>query len=434
MRIAFATLPFPSHLSNMTSLARKVRERGHEVFFIGLLDAQATIRAAGFEFYPVAEREFPVGAWQARDAQLAKLSGAAGLRFTVQGLSSTFDAIVRDCPHVLQRAGAEAAVFDQLATGYTAAAKEVGLPIIHVAIALPGNAWDWAPPATFGWPYRAGRMARLRNRTGYAILRYLVRTYRAKVSDYYQLHGVPYDPYGPTFGCSQLAQITQMPAAFDFPNPDLPPWFHYTGPFDDGRGRAEVQFPWERLTGEPLIYASMGTLQNGIEHVFHTIAGACSGIGCQLVLSIGSKLKPDGIGPLPENCIAVEYAPQRELLRRARLCITHAGLNTALESLAAGVPMVAIPVTNDQPGVGARIAYTRTGVVVPVRRLNPVRLRRAVLEVLENGEYRDNAHRLQEAIRAANGLALAVEIIEKSLAAGNQPRYDFATPRPTRIA
>jgi UDP:flavonoid glycosyltransferase YjiC (YdhE family) len=51
----------------------------------------------------------------------------------------------------------------------------------------------------------------------------------------------------------------------------------------------------------------------------------------------------------------VPFAPQLELLRRAAITITHAGLNTALESLAQGVPMVAIPITNDQPGVASRL-------------------------------------------------------------------------------
>jgi len=45
-----------------------------------------------------------------------------------------------------------------------------------------------------------------------------------------------------------------------------------------------------------------------------------------------------------------------ELLKQTSVCITHAGLNTVLEALTQDVPQVAIPVTNDQPGVAARIA------------------------------------------------------------------------------
>jgi hypothetical protein len=74
--------------------------------------------------------------------------------------------------------------------------------------------------------------------------------------------------------------------------------------------------------------------------------------------------------------------PQFELLDRAALTITHAGMNTTLESLARGVPMVAIPITNDQPGVAARIVWTGSELMVPLYRLTPKRLRRAVVRVL----------------------------------------------------
>jgi UDP:flavonoid glycosyltransferase YjiC (YdhE family) len=99
----------------------------------------------------------------------------------------------------------------------------------------------------------------------------------------------------------------------------------------------------------------MGTLQNGRENVFSSIAQAVGQWeGYQLVLSIGPALEPEQIASLPPNAIVVKQLPQIELLKRSALCITHAGLNIALESLAQGVPMVAIPVTNDQPGVAAR--------------------------------------------------------------------------------
>jgi len=118
-----------------------------------------------------------------------------------------------------------------------------------------------------------------------------------------------------------------------------------------------VDFPWDRLTGEPLIYVSMGTVMNGRADVFRTIAsGVAKHKETQLVLSIGDRLNPKEIGPVPSNAIVVNHAPQLELLKRSSVCITHAGLNTVLESLAEGVPQLAIPVTFEQPGIAARIA------------------------------------------------------------------------------
>src|SRR5205807_10507854 len=92
-----------------------------------------------------------------------------------------------------------------------------------------------------------------------------------------------------------------------------------------------------KLDGRPLVYASMGTLQNRQKHIFGIIAEACAGLDVQLVLSLGGGGKPEDMEELAGGPIVVEFAPQLELLKRAALCITHAGLNTALECLSNGV-------------------------------------------------------------------------------------------------
>ena len=108
---------------------------------------------------------------------------------------------------------------------------------------------------------------------------------------------------------------------------------------------------------------------------------------------------------------------QLELLKQTTVCITHAGLNTVLESLAQGVPQLAIPVTYDQPGVAARIAHHKTGVVTSLDQLTADHLALLLEEVLTDPTYRENARKLQKAISQANGLSLAAELIEESLGA-----------------
>jgi zeaxanthin glucosyltransferase len=117
---------------------------------------------------------------------------------------------------------------------------------------------------------------------------------------------------------SPLAQITQLPASLEFPIPNPPSLLHYTGPFVDAQVREPVPFPWERLDGRPLIYASMGKLQNRLDHVFRTIAEACSGLNAQLVISLGGGIRPEELGPLPGDPVVVSYAPQLESLAAPR--------------------------------------------------------------------------------------------------------------------
>ena len=220
----------------------------------------------------------------------------------------------------------------------------------------------------------------------------------------------------PEEGLSPLAQITQMPEALEFDiRGKKPDGLHYTGPFLHAHWRPAVDFPWHRLDGRPLIYASLGTLQNGSEAIFRTITDACAGLDAQLVISLGGGLDPAGLGTLAGDPLVVRFAPQLELLRRAVLVITHAGLNTVLESLAEGVPLVAVPLGNDQPGVAARLKARGACVVVSRHSLTPGRLRKAVVAVLQDAKYSKAAKVLQEAIRRLDGPNRAADLIEEVL-------------------
>jgi MGT family glycosyltransferase len=160
----------------------------------------------------------------------------------------------------------------------------------------------------------------------------------------------------------------------------------------------------------------MGTILNGRVDVFRTIVAALAKHkDVQLVLSIGDQIDPKQIGRVPSNTIIVKRAPQLDLLKQTSVCITHAGLNTVLESLSQGVPQVAIPVSLDQPGVAARIMDKQTGVVTSLDKLTPNHLSDLLNEVLTNSRYRQNARKLQNAIAEANGLAVAADLVEESL-------------------
>jgi MGT family glycosyltransferase len=182
----------------------------------------------------------------------------------------------------------------------------------------------------------------------------------------------------------------------------------------DNEGREPIPFSWEKLNGKPLIYASMGTLVNGLKNVYRTILEAVSEFpDMQMVLSVGRNVDLNDLGPIPANTIVVPVAPQIELLKRATLCITHAGLNTTLEALAQGVPLVAIPVGYDQPGVASRIAYHGVGEFVELDDLSKQRLSKLIAKVTSNPSYRDRARWFQNVLREKRGLDMAADIIEQ---------------------
>ena len=80
--------------------------------------------------------------------------------------------------------------------------------------------------------------------------------------------------------------------------------------------------------------------------------------------------------------------------------------------------MVAIPIANDQPGVAARIAWTKTGMVIPVKKLTVPKLQNAVQTVLSQPKYRENAQKMQIAMQNSGGVRQAADIIEQAIATG----------------
>lgn len=409
----------------MTALARKLRDRDHEVFFLCLAEAEPMVRSAGLDFFPSGETLFPAGEYPRRLRILSQLSGAEALQFTVSLFADVCRAGLEDGEGAIRESRPEALVLDATSRGLNLVAMHLNLPFIQVSNALHLDLSGHAPLCVYDWPHQPGPEGHARNIEGTKAFLKMAAPIVAMERDYVARVGLPIDVEDPMSHRSKLAQLTQTPKEFDFPGDHWPAHFHYTGPWHGPSLRPPVDFPWDKLTGEPLIYASMGTLQNGAERIFEAIVAAAQAPGRQLVLSIGKNLDPDKIGTLSANTIVVRSAPQLEVLKRASLCITHAGLNTALESLTAGVPMVAIPVTNDQPGVGARVAHTGTGVVVPLKtlagELAVQKLREAIETVLTDGCYRENTQRIQQAIERTNGLGMAADLIDRTLRKAVRP-------------
>src|SRR5579872_5748830 len=413
-RLGAFCFPGTGHLNPMIALAQSLQRRGHEVVMFGIPDTAERVRAGGIDFRPIGMKDYLPGTLQRLDERLATLKGLAALRFTLERVRDSARMVLRDGPEAVRTANVEGLLVDE--TDFAGnVADFLGLPWISIALIPPLIPDDRFPPFWFGWAGKQDRLSRMRNRLGMAFLLRLASPIFEVVNQHREAWGLK--PYTrPEEMLSQLAQITQLPEVLEFEvGGEKPTALSYTGPFILHGERAEVEFPWERLDGRPLIYASMGTLQNGSEAVFKTIAKACAGLDAQLLISLGGGLDLEKLGTLAGDPLVVRYAPQLAILKRAALVITHAGINTVLESLCEGVPLVAIPIANDQPGVAARVKARGACVAVPLHRLSPARLRKAVLQVLQDPSFREAALDLQRTLRRIDGPGRAADIIEQAL-------------------
>jgi len=405
--------PGTGHINPMTALARRLEQRGHKVILFGIADCESRVCAAGIDFRVIGASDYPPGTLARLDQRLGELHGLATFRFTVDRVKNTARMVLRDGPAAVRAAKCDALLCDEADMGSTVA-EYLRLPFVSVAFFPPLIQDDRIPAFCFGWQPGASALTRLRNRLGFSLLSRLAAPIYAVVNKQRTAWGLP-PLRRPTDALSPLAQIAQLPRALEFNLDGLPANLHHTGPWVDALQRPPVDFPWNQLDGRPLIYASLGTLQNGAEEIFRTIAEACAPLHCQLVLSLGGGLDPDRLPKLPGSPVVIGYAPQLDLLKHTAVCITHAGLNTVLESLAEGVPLVALPLGNDQPGVAARVHARGAGLVIPRSRLTVSRLRIAIQAALTDRRYRDAAQEIQTAIQSTDPLDRAADIIENSL-------------------
>ncbi len=397
------------HLNPATALGRGLVARGHRVTFFHVPSARAAVQAAGLEFWPIGAHEKGVG------QRLEAGRDSRDFRVTIDALTVNARRVLYHAPESVRASAVDGLVVDQADLAAGSVAELLGLPFVTLSTSPPVYLNDSVPPSYFAWRHANGLISHARNLAGNALIERAIQPVLKMVNEQRRTWGLPeFHRLNDMF--SKLAIITQLPEILEFPWEGRPPWIHYCGPLMDAAGRHRIAFPWDRLNGRPLVYASVGTIRNAATRIFETITCACAGENVQLVLSLGGgRAMPADLSGSTGEAIIVHYAPQLEILRRAAVTITHAGLNTALESLAHGVPAVAIPIADDQPGVAARLERAGAGTIVPARELTVDALRQAVLRVLNDESYRKAARRIQEEIKRTDGIRCASEIIERVL-------------------
>jgi MGT family glycosyltransferase len=366
-----------------------------------------------FESY--GEHDYPAGTFAGRARAMSRLDGLAAVRAGLEMFASQAEALFTTARPVIERARLDAWLVDHLDYAASTLAACMRAPFVTVIVGLLRHIEEGVPG--FSGEIHSDDPAVLeRDRRYNETVLAASRPFRDYVGAFRQRAGLGSFSFETLW--SSLAQITQQPAELEFPRKSLPACFHFTGPFARASDRPYTPFPWDRLTGAPLVYACFGTAQNRNLRLYHAVARAAEGLDVQVVLSLGgAEWRRPPLEP-PSNVLVVPFAPQMEVLERALVMITHAGMNSTLEALSAGVPLVAVPIAHDQNGIAARIEWTGTGVRIPVTECEPQRLRTAIATVLGQPSYRDSARRFQRIIADADGLNRAVGIIERVVATG----------------
>jgi MGT family glycosyltransferase len=211
-------------------------------------------------------------------------------------------------------------------------------------------------------------------------------------------------------------RLIACPRAFDFPVAPLSDEFHIDPLVDTGR--TEESFDWDAIdTDRTLLYASMGSqtwMMKNPERFYRTLVetvGARDDV--TMLLSAGDFAdRPPLAGELPDNVVVRRWVPQMAVLQRARVMLTHAGLNSVKECIWNGVSMLAFPVGRDQPGNAARVEYHRLGLRGDHRRVTVRALHDMLDDLTTDPAYQRSVDQMRNAFHEATDRNEAVRIVE----------------------
>jgi MGT family glycosyltransferase len=168
------------------------------------------------------------------------------------------------------------------------------------------------------------------------------------------------------------------------------------------------------LAGErKIIYISLGSLNTDFLKFYQMCIKTFQETEYYIMMSIGNKCEISQLGYIPSNFLVRSFFPQLEVLKRASVFITHAGFNSVNESLYFGVPMMALPMVNDQHMVAKRLASMQMGIIGNMKELTPQYLKQNVEKLLLDSEIQSNCTHISSIMKESGKLVKSAEQIER---------------------
>jgi MGT family glycosyltransferase len=429
-RFLFAVWDGGGCVPPLLSMAGALVTRGHDVRILADPVLEPEVAAVGADFRPwrsaphrvtrgVSSSEV-VRDWEAK----TPFGGFALIRDRlICGPAADF---ARDVLGELDRHPADVVVPDCLLLGVAVAAEARDIPVafsVSNVLPLPRPG---VPPFGAGLKPARGPLGRARDSAlGFATARLWARGLpalnAARIGLGLAALQSPFDQFA---RAERLLVLTS--AAFDYPSFPIPANARYVGPrLDDPSWADESTALWPSDDARPLVLVGLSSTYQDQLPVVQRIATALGRLPVRGLITVGPAVSADAIAA-PENVAVVASAPHGAVLPKASAVITHAGHGTVIKALAAGVPLVCLPMGRDQDDTAARAVLTGCGV-----RLKPSASVRAIAAatetVLADTRYRAAAEAMATVIADDVRSDRAVDELE-ALAQRARPTSSPRTP------
>ena len=361
MRIAFVTNPALGHVLPLLPLALAARDAGHDVVVIGGASIGGAIDRVGLRHVLAGSPDLP-----SVFPRVPERAGLTGRRLAAATWKGAFAGILAP----------------ELATATLALAKDWPPDLVIHEDSEQGS---WIAAERLRIPHLAFQATAWRG-TGLRLSSEPLNALRTTLDlpadpglEHWHRHGYlgtrppsllnPADPPPAT-------TVPVRPVALDDVEGPVPPWV------DD------------RPAGRPRVTVTLGTMLPGRTAVLGGLLDGLATIDAEVVATVGTELDPAELGDRGPRVRVERWVPMSRLLASSDALVFHAGSGTMLAALAAGVPLVLLPVAADQPENADRCVAAGVGIALPPEARGPDDVARATRAVLDDPAYRAAARRV----------------------------------------
>ena len=397
------------------ALGKGLKEAGHTVRILTSQDFQALVTAYDLDFFDLGGNMQAVAQSmqslleQGNFLKILSIMGKTAQRLAGQAALSGLAA----CQGSDLIIGGLGGLFVGLALS-----KKMGIPFMQ-AYYFPFTPTREFPNALV--PLPPGGLPKWANRLTHTLAQQMMwQNYRAADSQARRqvLHMAPAPFWGPFPSLQQEKQTIlygYSPQVIPFPN-DWGEFIHVTGYwFLDQPARWEPPLDLINFMqyGPPPVYIGFGSMLNSKPgETTDLVLNALARTGQRGVLSVGwGGLKKEA---LPETVFMIDSIPFSWLFPQMTAVVHHGGAGTTSMGLWAGIPAIVTPFMGDQPFWAQRVYELGVGPrPISLRHLKIDQLAEAIHHAVSDTVMREKAARLGERIRAENGIARAVAVIER---------------------
>jgi MGT family glycosyltransferase len=399
-------------------IARRLVERGHQVHVLADPTISDEAHAAGCTFS--AWRRAPHHTTLDPAEDLLKDWESANPLVMLQRIRDRFMAgpaadFAADTADVIEEFQPDVVVSDAFLFGSIIAAQGARLPVAL----LVANIWVMPTPGTPtigpGFALAKTVLGRARDAAMRAVVNRMFRVGLPPINRARAAHGL--DPVSSFYDQALSADLILVLTSpvFDYAARSVPSNVRYVGPVLDDPNWAEPwSSPWSGPQALPLVLVGFSSTYQNQGPVLRRVVEALSTLPVRAIVTVGRMLDAVEVSSTG-NVVVVGSAPHSQILKEASLVVSHCGHGTTIKALAAGVPMVCIPMGRDQNDTAARVVHHGAGL-----RLSPkasvTEIRTTVRRVLEEDHFRANASRLASAIAAGASSAEGVPELESLVA------------------